>query len=366
MKIALVTDTHFGWRNDSLLFHNAFVRFYDEIFFPTLKERGIETVVHLGDLFDRRKYINFHILYRTRIDFLQKLVDGGFDTHIIIGNHDTYFRDSNDVNSVTELIHLRYPNFHVYEEPQYVKFGNRSVLVVPWLNPNNMGPGLEMISKSKSDVLFGHLEIAGFHMDQNQICEHGMDRDVFKNFKMVLSGHFHHPNTDGKIQYLGSPYQMTFADLNDPRGFYILDTDTLELEFIENPNQMFHQIVYDDREPEDKKALAETDFAQFEEKFVRLIVTHKTDPILYEQWVDNVLHANPADTQTRDMCSLEVAEEADEQFLEFDENNKIVVVSDTLTVLNKYVDAIGREDVDKSRLKDIMKELYVEAMAGKV
>jgi DNA repair exonuclease SbcCD nuclease subunit len=327
-----------------------------------LEQRGIDTVVHLGDLFDRRKYINFHILHRTRIDFLQKLVDRGYDTHIIIGNHDTYFRDSNDVNSVTELIHMRYPNFHVYEQPQYVKFDNLNVLILPWLNPNNMGPGLEMIKESKSKVAFGHLEIAGFHMDQNQICDKGMDRDVFKNFKMVLSGHFHHPNTDGKIRYLGSPYQMTFADLNDPRGFYIFDTDTLDLEFIKNPYEMFIEVLYDDREPETKKQLAATDFSIFEEKFVRLIANNKTDPILYEQFIDGILKSNPADTDFREIMTLDVADEADEQFIEFDENNRIVVVSDTTTILDKYVDAIGREDIDKTRMKSILRELYTEAV----
>ena len=360
MKIALITDSHFGHKNDSLLFHNAFVRFYDDIFFPELKRRGIRTVVHLGDLFDRRKYINFHILHRTRIDFLQKLVDGGYDTHIIIGNHDTYFRDSNDVNSVTELIHERYPNFRVYEEPQEIVFDKLRVLIVPWLNPTNMGPGREMITNSKAPIIFGHLEIAGFHMSTTQICDHGMERDIFKKFKKVFSGHFHHPNTDGKIQYLGSPYEMTFADLNDPRGFYVFDTDTLELEFIENPYKMFYRVVYDDREPEAKTLLMEINMTEYEDKFVRLIVTHKTDPVLYDKWVDMLTHADPAELQIRDECSLEVADDADEQFLEFDENNKIVVVSDTLTILNNYVDSIGIE-VDKDKLKSILRELYIEA-----
>ena len=358
MKIALITDTHFGHKNDNLLFHNVFIRFYDDIFFPTLRERGISTIVHLGDLFDRRKYINFHILHRTRIDFLQKLVDGGYDTHVIIGNHDTYFRDTNDVNSVTELIHMRYPNFHVYEHPQEVSFGKLRVLIVPWLNTNSMIPGMEMIANSKASVLMGHLEIAGFHMDQNQVCEHGMDKTIFDHFKKVFSGHFHHASEEGKVRYLGSPYEMTFADLNDPKGFYIFDTDTLELEFVLNPYKMFYRVVYDDRE--NKERLLEMDFSEYEGKYVRLIVPHKTDPVLYEQWVDRLLHANPEDLQINEQLTLDVDEEADEQFLEFDENNKIVVASDTLTVLNNYVNAMGL-DIDKSRLFSILRELYIEA-----
>ena len=366
MKIALLTDTHFGHKNDNLQFHNAFVKFYDEVFFPTLREKNISTIVHLGDLFDRRKYINFHILYRTRKDFMEQLVNGGYEVHFIVGNHDTYFRDTNEVNSIRELVYDRFPGpgaaslgrFHIYEEPQEVTFDKLRVLIIPWLNPTNMGPGLEMVANSKAQVLMGHLEIAGFHMDQHQICEHGLDKTGFDKFKKVFSGHFHHASEEGKVRYLGSPYEMTFADLNDPKGFYIFDTDTLELEFVLNPNKMFYRVIYDDRE--NKERLLEMDFSEYEGKYVRLIVPHKTDPVLYEQWVDRLLHANPEDLQINEQLSLEVDEEADEQFLEFDENNKIVVASDTLTVLNNYVNAMGL-DIDKSRLFSILRELYIEA-----
>lgn len=362
-KICLISDTHFGHKNDSLLFHTAFVKFYDDIFFPELKKRSIKTIVHLGDLFDRRKYINFHILYRTRIDFLQKLVDGGYDTHILIGNHDTYFRDSNDVNSVTELIHMRYPKFHIYENTEEVVFDDRRILFVPWLNPNNMSAGMDHIDETKAEVAFGHLEIAGYHMSQTQVCEHGMDASIFKKFKLVLSGHFHHPNMTANIRYLGSPYEMTFADLNDPRGFYIFDTDTLALEFIENPFKMHYRIVYDDREPETKTALSEMDMSVYEDKFVKLVVAHKTDPNFYEDFVDQLIHLTPELSIQEEFC-LEVGEEADQQFIEFDENNKIVTVSDTLTIIDTYVDSIGME-VDKTKFKGIMKEIYLEAMVGK-
>ena len=359
MKICLISDLHFGVRNDSLLFQDYFKRFYDNVFFPELEKRRIDTIVNLGDTMDRRKYVNFQILNRARIDFFQKIVDGGYDTHIILGNHDLFFRDTTEVNSIQELC-SHYPNFHIYEQPQEIVFDKLRVLIVPWLNPTNIEQGLEMISKSKCSVIFGHLEIAGFNMSVTQVCEHGLDRSIFKRYKKVLLGHFHHPNTDGKIQYLGSPYEMTFADLNDPRGFYIFDTDTLNLEFIQNPNKMFYRLVYDDRESQPS-----IDMTQFEDKFLKVIVTHKVDPVAYEKWIDALYQVNPAEFHINDQSSLEVSEDADEQFLEFDENHKTVVMSDTLTIINKYIDAIG-VDVDKTKLYGIMKELYFEASTGKV
>ena len=60
MKIALVTDLHFGARGDSVPFDNFFKKFYDDTFFPYLVEHGIKTIFDLGDTFDRRKYINFN------------------------------------------------------------------------------------------------------------------------------------------------------------------------------------------------------------------------------------------------------------------------------------------------------------------
>jgi len=367
MKVALINDSHFGWKNDDLLFHKAFIRFYDQVFFPELRKRKITTIIHLGDLWDRRKYVNFHILYRTRIDFLQKLVDGGYDTHIILGNHDTYFKESNDVNSVTELLHMRYPKFHIYEEPQELILGGLKILMVPWLNSTNLPVGLDMIARSRAKVLMGHLEIAGFPLDHKQVSEHGVDRNIFSRYKAVFSGHYHHASQDGPVRYLGAQYQLTFADLNDKKGFHIFDTETLEIEFIENPNRMFFRLDYDDREEAAQELYRNADHSELTDKYVRVVVPYKTNPILYEQWIDKLLQVNPADLQISEQYSLDVSEDAEEDATS---NLKMFETMDpsshqTLEVINKYVDAMGM-DIDRMRLKSELKELYNEATAGVV
>ena len=88
MKIALLNDTHFGARNDSLIFDDYFHKFYDDVFFPYLKEHNIQTLIHLGDIVDRRKFINYRIAHNFRHKFLQRLWAEKIDTHILIGNHD--------------------------------------------------------------------------------------------------------------------------------------------------------------------------------------------------------------------------------------------------------------------------------------
>lgn len=358
-QIAIITDTHFGWKNDSIRFQNYFKKFYDTVFFPELRKRKISTVLHLGDLFERRTHLNVNILQRTRTDFLEKL--SPYQTHIIVGNHDTYHKETNEVNSLREIVEGRYNNITIYEEPQDLYLDDICILLVPWLNPTNMADGLTSIAQSKADVLMGHLEIAGFKMDQMaQVSKHGLDRNIFAKFKQVFSGHFHHKSQDGVIQYLGAPYEYTFADLDDPKGFHIFDTETLELEFVQNPYTMFCRIVYDDRDPSTHEAMLNMDFSKYEGKIVRVIVSYKTDPVLYEKWMELLDKANPAEYLTKEQFSLEMSEEGDEQFGEFIGEDGQVIVSDTLTILNTYVDSIGME-VDKEKMKDVLKELYIEA-----
>ena len=62
MKIAIITDTHYGARKGSKHLHEYFEKFYTNVFFPSLEERGIDTIVHMGDIFDSRKSIDYQSL----------------------------------------------------------------------------------------------------------------------------------------------------------------------------------------------------------------------------------------------------------------------------------------------------------------
>ena len=92
MKIALLNDTHFGARNDSPAFLDYFMRFYNEIFFPYCKESNIKTLIHLGDVVDRRKFINHNTAHNFKKVFWDKLDELNIKTYVIIGNHDTYYK----------------------------------------------------------------------------------------------------------------------------------------------------------------------------------------------------------------------------------------------------------------------------------
>jgi DNA repair exonuclease SbcCD nuclease subunit len=346
MKIALITDTHFGARSDSLPFDNFFRKFYDEVFFPTLTQQHITTVIHLGDCFDRRKYINFNILKNCRDYFFNRMAENGINVHMMAGNHDTYFKNTNDVNS-PDLLLNDYTNIVTYASPDTLQLDHTSILMMPWICADNYAECMDAIKSSTAPVLFGHLELAGFVMHKGQQSEGGMDPKIFDKFDLVCSGHFHHRSRKGNIQYLGNPYELTWSDFDDPRGFHIFDTKTLGLEFVENPHRMFVRLVYDDAETDPDTI----DAAQYTEKNVKLIVANKTDFYKFDQLVDRLYKQN--------LLELKIIED----FSEFESDaldDENLNIEDTMSLLNSFVDST-ETDADKNRIKNLMRELYVEA-----
>jgi UDP-2,3-diacylglucosamine pyrophosphatase LpxH len=343
-KVALITDTHFGARSDSIPFDNFFRKFYEETFFPEIDRRGIKTIFHLGDCFDRRKYINFNTLTSCRDYFFDAAKKRDIKIKMIVGNHDTFFKNTNNVNS-PELLLKDYDNVTAYTGPIDYGLDGTSILLMPWICTDNYNECMEAIKQTRSTVMFGHLEIAGFQMYKGHDNDEGFDRKLFDKFDLVCSGHFHHRSSGNNITYLGNPYELTWADYDDPRGFHIFDSQSLEVEFIENHNHIFTKLYYDDTKDID---YSETDFS---DKHIKLIVVNKTDYYKFDQFVDKIYKANPLELKIiEDLSEFESEAMGDEE----------VDLEDTLTLLSQYVDNLDT-DADKDRIKTLMKTLYVEA-----
>jgi len=345
MRIALITDTHFGARSDSIPFDNFFKSFYDNCFFPKLEEQGIKTVIHLGDIFDRRKYINFNTLKSCKEYFFDKAKELEIDIHLIPGNHDTYFKNTNEINSPNLLLR-EYDNIKLYEQPSEVIFGWQKILFMPWICSDNYQQSRTAMEETDATVCFGHFELAGFQMYKGVKNEHGMDPSIFNTFDLVCSGHFHHRDRNGNIYYLGNPYEITWSDYDDPRGFHILDSESLEFEFIQNPYNMFHKIYYDD-----SKEMEKIDYDKLERTCVKVIVVRKTDFTKFDKIIDNLYNCN--------LVELKIIED----FSEFEDEavgEENINLEDTMTLLSEYVDNIETE-LDKERLQNYLRTLYIEA-----
>jgi hypothetical protein len=350
MKIAFLGDTHFGARNDNIHFHGFFEKFYSQVFFPFLREQGITNIVQMGDVFDRRKYINFQSLKLCRDYFFEPLVKEGVKLHVIIGNHDTYFKNTNEVNSITLLL-KEYTNINVFEHPSIAEFDDCRILMVPWICQDNQDECMRAIQSTDADMIVGHFEISGFEMYRGAVCDEGMDMKIFPKDIPVLSGHFHHKSQHGNIHYLGTPYEITWSDFNDMKGFHVYDTDTKEMTWVQNPFIMFHKIHYDDQEKSMEEVLA-TDFEQYRNTIVKVIVRNKTNPHWFDMFVDKLEHAGVIDMQVVD----------DHFHLDLEADDDIVnEAEDTLTILNKYVDQMQIQG-DRQRLDNLIRNLYHEAL----
>ena len=178
MKIAIVTDIHIGARGDSRVFHEVQRKFFQEVFFPYLDEHNITTVFDLGDTFDRRKYINYVSLQRGKEFLFDELAKRNIDFHALIGNHDTYYSNMNDVNSMNLLLQ-EYPTFKLYQDlGEHLELGSTKFLMLPWISKENAEKNLEIVANSDAHILMGHLEVKGFEMMKGAVCTHGLEKSV--------------------------------------------------------------------------------------------------------------------------------------------------------------------------------------------
>jgi len=352
MKIAIISDTHFGARNDSPIFLNYSLDYFENIFFPYLVQNGIKNVIHMGDLFDRRKYINFSTLSNVNKRFMSKFEEHGIDLHITFGNHDVFYKNSNEVNSITELFGIGYPHVKIYDEPSEIAFDGVCIGIVPWITSDNFEECVQFITNNSCSVLCGHFEINGFEVMAGIRHEGGVESFIFGNYDKVLSGHFHLKQTHKNIHYLGTQYQLSFADVGSKKGFHVLDTDTRELEFIENKDNLFYLLRYDDTAANFEKTIKKAKFDKYANCFIKIVVINKKNPKLFDDFVESINKVGVQQLQIIEDTSISSKmDDAD-----------VDVSEDTITIISKEID--GMEDIqDKNKLKLIIKDLYMESLS---
>lgn len=346
-KAVILNDTHFGYKGDSSVVNEYFIKFFENQLFPFIEENKIQYVFHLGDFFDRRKYINFKTLNQVRsrvLDVFEKL---GTENHIICGNHDTFFRNNNSLNSLNELL-SKYKNWHVYSEPTLLTFGPKKefcAALLPWINDENEKQSYDFIKNVPCSLLLGHLELAGFQSIRGVFIDAGYDPSSFSKFEYVLTGHYHVSSTRDNIHYLGTQYEMSFSDVNEKKGFHTFDFVTRELQFIHNPEKLFYTIdYYEDQKPN-------LNYSNYANKYVKIFVKQKTKNALFEKFIDKFYDVGVAE--------LSIAEEIPEEKTEF----TIDVDKDTLQLLYEEINTV-QEKVDKNFLHDIITTTYQAAISG--
>ena len=340
MKVAIITDTHYGCRKGSKLFQDYFEQFYTNIFFPTLKKEKITTVIHMGDAFDSRKSIDYQSLeWAKRVVFepLKK-----YDVHMVVGNHDCYYKNTNNVNS-PDLLLKSYKNIKTYDAASEITVDGLNILLIPWINKENEKSTIKFIKNSSCLCAMGHLELNGFRAHRGHVMEDGMDCNILEKFSKVFSGHYHTRSDNGRIFYLGNPYEMFWNDVNDPRGFTIFDTETLEHVAVNNPYKMFHILYYEDTPHQT------FDAREYENKIVKVIVRKKSSPKDFEKFIDKLYSANVFELKVVENFQIQESED----FEAFESEN-------TISILDRYITE-SEIDLDKPLVQRLLREIYQEA-----
>jgi DNA repair exonuclease SbcCD nuclease subunit len=345
-KIFVITDQHFGVRNDSQIYVEYYRKFYSEIALPFIKASKIKHVLCLGDTFDRRKSVNFNSLDAAKEMWFNPLQDMGVSMTMLVGNHDIYYKNTLRVNAPSLLLG-EYGNIQIMDNPGEFLLGSLPVLGIPWICDENRSRTYELLEKSDAPLCVGHLEFNGFETVPGIVMDHGIDQQPFKKFNKVLSGHFHTKSNKGNIFYLGNPYELYWNDYQSKRGFHVLDTETLELKFYRNPFTMFEKIYYNDKE---NSYTSEFDFSHLENRYVKVFVENKNDQLIFDRYINMIYNSNPAEVKIIEDLSVE-----------FDGNDEDFQTEDTITLLENYIDNF-EYSVDRDLVKTAIKSLYTEAL----
>jgi DNA repair exonuclease SbcCD nuclease subunit len=347
VKFAILGDTHLGARSASSHFSKHFNRFFAEVFYPYLIKNGIQEVIQLGDFFDDRTKLSVKAYNECKAAWLHPLATNGIHMHILVGNHDSLHKNSIKVNTPELILQQEFRNsVSIYSQPAVLDLSGTTISMIPWICDENREAVFEFFRSNRTDLCCGHFEIDGFDMQRGVPGHGGLPRDIFDKFEATFSGHYHTQSYDDltRIRYVGTPYEITFADANDPRGFYAFDTETRSVEFIANPFTMFERVVYNEGWSGDTSSMAG--------KIVKLVVEKKSDLYQFDRFVDSLKLAGTYELQIienfADIANAEIEGE--------------VKLEDSRAIIENYIDGLTTA-VDKRRLKEYVQGLYLEAIA---
>jgi DNA repair exonuclease SbcCD nuclease subunit len=340
-KIIILGDTHLGARNGSNKFSTHFNKFFTELLYPYTIKHGIKEIYQLGDLFDNRTTLSLKAFHACKDQWFEPLMQNHITMHVLLGNHDIYHKNTLRINSPELLLGEYGKHINIINEPTTI--GNFDI--IPWICAENEDEVNQFMSRaSVARFCMGHFEISGFSMYRGgEPLDHGKPSSIFDNYEMVFSGHYHHKSQKGHILYVGTPYEITWSDYADPKGFHVFDTDSGIIEFIENPFIMFNKVVYDNGWSGDIDSLRE--------KFVKVLVVDKKDLTKFDRFIDSIKLVNPHD--------LIIVENLDE--FKSGEVEETVNLEDSRAIINSYIDGITTT-LDKDKIKSYMSSLYNEAL----
>ncbi|WPK33750.1 recombination-related endonuclease [Escherichia phage AV109] len=337
MKILNIGDLHLGVKKDDdwiqAIQRDGFRQMIDYSV-----ANGITTWIQYGDTFDVRAHTTQRCMEFTR-EMFDLVEAAGITVHTILGNHDLFYKTTLYPNTVQELLSHR-KNVIIYDKPTTVDFDGCLIDLIPWMCEENTGEILEHIKTSSAAYCVGHWELNGFYFYKG-MKSHGLEPDFLKTYKQVWSGHFHTISEAANVKYIGTPWTLTAGDENDPRGFWVFDTDVERMEFIPNETTWHRRITYPFK--------GKINYSDYTNLAVRVIVSEIDSELTkFESELEKVVH------------SLRMVSKVDNS-VESDDDQEIEIKS-LQDIIKEYIDAIPDiSDEDREALVKYSNELYIEA-----
>lgn len=343
----IISDTHFGARNNSVEWLNNMIAYFEDFFIPKVKEnyKKGDILIHCGDVYDNRQSVNLLVLHRT-ISLFEKFREIFDGIYVIAGNHDIMRKNSNDISSLDTLKYI--PGVHIFKEPISIKTKYADLLFMPWRKSHE--DEVNTIHSYNADYLFCHTTISGVKFDKYRSSESGLKNGECKDFKRVYSGHIHLTQRYKNILYVGNPYQMTRSDTNNNKGFWCIDFESGEETFFENTYS-----------PKFIKIYLEKTLDNTLNEIIDVSTNNFVDVYIPSEWLLKY-QITPLIEQLSDVSKrLEVIPFDSDDKMENNEINYEKTLN-TYNLCENYVNNMSLEKSIKDRLLKTLKELYNESI----
>jgi DNA repair exonuclease SbcCD nuclease subunit len=348
---AIFSDLHAGVRGDNQTVLDHQRQFFEDVFFPYLDAHpDITKVFMLGDLMDDRRYGTYSTLNAWKEFFFRQIqIRPRLQVRLWVGNHDMPYRDSLRAHALRQVV-PDLPQIRVVDLPQVMTVDGRDILALPWLCAENEAFALKLVEDHPAALVMGHLELKDFDLYRGQTQKTGLDKAIFSAYDLVLSGHYHHASRQANVQYVGAPYELTWSDAYDPRGFWVMDSETLAMEFIQNPHRLFYLVTYDDAQPGWVPTVPPA------HRYVKLVVKSKSNPRQFDKFVATIQATDPADLQILDGTSVTVSPTGELDY------QAVSPAIDTLKLIDEVTAQSSADPAIVGPLQMAMRELYQQAL----
>ena len=346
-RIWFITDTHFGVRNNSNDWIEIMRDYFEKWFIPMIKEnyKPGDILIHLGDVYDSRQSLNIKVLNLgvSIFESLSEIFKDGI--YVIAGNHDLWGKNSNDVNSLKSIKWI--PRVNIIENPLTIRIGDKNLFMMPW-RANHEEESQTLENVEPHDILCCHADIRGLKFNKYTTVEEGASIEKLKKFKIVYSGHIHYSQKSQNIRMLGSPYELTRSDIDNPKFILLLDLDNMEEKvFVNNFSPKFKKLYFHDIIEKTPEEL----FPVFDNNFIDIMIdpsmSMKTQLSLLTEIIPSykTINFHPWDPNQATTLSDQMFDSEGKQF-------------DVLDFIKDYVSYLDEDDSIKDKMVNSLSKLY--------